>query len=153
MSCFQAELTKTLRNLDDHMGNLLCLATFARLLSPQIGDNEADNAIESPTWLQNIKHFFGPKRALKTLDLVVLRVILACSSNYGNLTTEESAESIRLAISICEIVDKGQRDCWIEKNSVKLAKLQEKIVRDGINHNVQMLVSISFYSSERRQDG
>ncbi|KAL4805532.1 hypothetical protein BDV18DRAFT_141187 [Aspergillus unguis] len=143
MSSFQIELTKTLRNLNDHMGNLLCLATFARLVSFQCGNDPTDKGLETPTWLQSIKHFFGEKRGLKTLDLVVLRVILACSSNYGNLTAEESAESIRLAISICESVDKPQRKCWIEGNSVKLAKLHEKINREGIDYRVKML-GISF---------
>lgn len=140
MTCFQTELTKTLRNLEDHMGNLLCLATFARLGSCRSWDAETENGADAPTWLQNIRHFFGPKRGLKTLDLVVLRVILACSSNYGNLTVQQSAESIRLAISICDGVDKAQGVCWIEGNSIKLAKLLEKVTRDGIDHSVQMLV-------------
>ncbi|KAL4773675.1 hypothetical protein BDW60DRAFT_19971 [Aspergillus nidulans var. acristatus] len=139
MSCFQAELTNTLRNLEDHMGNLLCLATFARLVSSQYGGVDAEDGANTPTWLQTIRHFFGPKRGLKTLDLVVLRVILACSSSYGNLTVEESAESVRLAISICDSVDREQRTRWIESNSIKLAKLVEKITRDGIDHGVQML--------------
>ncbi|KAL4884723.1 hypothetical protein BJY04DRAFT_169746 [Aspergillus karnatakaensis] len=139
MSCFQTELTKTLRNLDDHMGNLLCLATFARLAAARTTEEE-------PMPLQNIRHFFGPKRGLKTLDLVVLRVILACSSNYGNLSAEQSAESIRLGIDICGGVDNTQRERWIEGNSVKIAKLLEKVTRDGIDSSVQML-GISFLVS------
>ncbi|KAL4783052.1 hypothetical protein BJX76DRAFT_368700 [Aspergillus varians] len=146
MSSFQTELTKTLRNLEDHMGNLLCLATFARLGSLQNGNAEAESGVDIPAWLQNIRHFFGPKRALKTMDLVVLRVILACSSRCGNLTTEESAESIRLAISICDTVDKAQQEYWIKGNSIKLAKLLEKVTRDGIDHNIQIL-GVSFLVS------
>lgn len=140
MTCFQTEFTKTLRNLEDHIGNLLCLATFARLGSYERRNAETENGVDEPTWLQNIRHFFGPKRGLKTLDLVVLRVILACSSNYGNLTVQQSAESIRLAISICDGVDKAQRECWIEGNSTKLAKLLEKVTRPGIDRSVQILV-------------
>ncbi|KAL4739106.1 hypothetical protein BDV11DRAFT_215475 [Aspergillus similis] len=146
MSCFQAELTNTLRNLEDHMGNLLCLATFARLVSSQNGSAAAKDGASTPTWLQTTRHFFGPKRGLKTLDLVVLRVILACSSSCGNLTVEESAESIRLAISICNSVDREQRARWIEGNSIKLAKLVEKITRNGIDQCVQML-GVSFLVS------
>ena len=100
----------------------------------------------APMWLQNIRHFFGPKRGLKTMDLVVLRVILACSSSYGNLTAEQAAESIRLAISICDRVNQEQRERWIEENSIKVAKLLEKINRDSIDHSVQMLVSHKFES-------
>ncbi|KAL4991513.1 hypothetical protein BDW68DRAFT_184949 [Aspergillus falconensis] len=146
MSCFQAELTNTLRNLEDHMGNMLCLATFARLVSSQNDSAETKDGVNTPTWLQSIRHFFGPKRGLKTLDLVVLRVILACSSSCAKLTAEESAESIRLAISICCSVDKAQRTCWIEGNSIKLAKLLEKITRDDIDRGVQVL-AVSFLVS------
>ncbi|KAL4791804.1 hypothetical protein BDV19DRAFT_369713 [Aspergillus venezuelensis] len=146
MSCFQVELTKTLRNLDDHMGNLLCLATFSTLASSHNESDLMESGPAAPTWLQNFIHFFGPKRGLKTMDLVVLRVILACSSSYGNLTTEQAAESIRLAISICDRVDQEQRERWIEGNSIKVAKLLEKINRDSIDHSVQML-GVSFLVS------
>ncbi|KAL5332830.1 hypothetical protein BJX70DRAFT_96987 [Aspergillus crustosus] len=146
MSCFQSELTKTLRNLDDHMGNLMCLATFARIAFTERGYSKADKGLSMPSWLQNTKHFFGQKRGLKTLDLVVLRVILACSSSCGNLTDEQAGESIRLAIEICDSVGNGQRENWIESNSVKLTKLVEKISRDGIDHGVQIL-GVSFLVS------
>jgi hypothetical protein len=151
MSCFQTELTKTLRNLDDHMGNVLCLATFKKLASAQSDHAEAENGPFMPPWLQRIRHFFGPKRGLKTLDLVVLRVILACSSSCGNLTVEQSAESIRLAIDICDGVDNAQRERWIESNSVKLTKLIEKITRDGIDYSVQMLVPPQAHRNGQRR--
>ncbi|KAL4906854.1 hypothetical protein BDW74DRAFT_189963 [Aspergillus multicolor] len=146
MSCFQTELTNTLRNVEDHMGNLLCLATFARLVISQSGCSEAEGTVNNQPWLQSMRHFFGPKRGLKTLDLVVLRVILACSTSCGNLTIEESAESIRLAISIFESVDKKQRERWIEGNSAKVAKLMEKVTRNGIDHRVRVL-GVSFLIS------
>ncbi|KAL2808385.1 hypothetical protein BJX63DRAFT_35689 [Aspergillus granulosus] len=139
MPCLQRELTKTLRDLKDHMGNLLCLATFARLAS-------SSTSVDTPSWLQSIKDFFGPKRGLKTLDLVVLRVILACSSSCDGLTAEQSAESIRLAITICNGVDMAQRLCWIEGNSLKIAKLVEKATRTGIDQRVQML-GLTFLAS------
>ncbi|KAL2853946.1 hypothetical protein BJY01DRAFT_51347 [Aspergillus pseudoustus] len=139
MSCLQVELTKTLRDLKDHMGNLLCLATFARLASSW-------SSRDAPSWLQNIKDFFGPKRGLKTLDLVVLRVILACSSSCDGLTAEQAAESIRLAISICNGVDMAQRLSWIEGNRIKITKLIEKATRTGIDHSVQIL-GLSFLVS------
>ncbi|KAJ0422163.1 hypothetical protein BJY00DRAFT_281111 [Aspergillus carlsbadensis] len=139
MSSLQTELTKTLRDLKDHMGNLLCLATFARLASSW-------SFVEVPSWLQNVKNFFGPKRGPKTLDLVILRVILACSANCEGLTAEQSAESIHLAIEICNRVDMTQRRCWIEGNPIKIAKLIEKATRDGIDHSVQIL-GLSFLAS------
>lgn len=135
MDSFQMRLTKILRNLDDHMGNLLCLATFACIASSRRSDT-----LQSPTWLQNIRHFFGPKRALKTLELIVLRVILACSDSCYNLSPRKAAESIQLAIDICDCVEPEQRNVWIAGNSSKIAKLCEKVARDGISHEARMMV-------------
>jgi DNA-binding XRE family transcriptional regulator len=138
MSNLQLELTKTLRNLDDHMGNLLCLATFARIANSDI----QQHGPQPPSWLENIQHFFGPKRGLKTLDLVVLRVILACSASCSNLEAGKAAESVRLAIEICENVEPDRKNAWIEGNSSKIAKLREKVTREGIGQEVQMMVCL-----------
>lgn len=137
----QVEFTKTLRNLDDHMGNLLCLATFARIASTQYHDPLHQHGPSTPSWLVNIQNFFGSKRGLKTLDLVVLRVILACSSSSNHLTPSQAAESIRLSISIADAVDPQQRQIWLSSNSSKIAKLCEKVARDGLDHEIQMMVS------------
>lgn len=136
----QLEFTKTLRNLDDHMGNLLCLATFARLASIRNDGLIKKHGTEAPSWLLNIRHFFGPKRGLKTLDLVVLRVILACSSNCNNLTPPQAAESIRLAVCIADAIEPEQKKAWIAGNASKIAKLCEKVARDGLDREIQMMV-------------
>ncbi|PWY79481.1 hypothetical protein BO94DRAFT_567803 [Aspergillus sclerotioniger CBS 115572] len=146
MSSLQVELTKTLRNLSDHMGNILCLATFARMASLQDLNAEEGCVRFVPSWLQNVNHFFGPKRGLKTLDLVFLRVILACSDSCNDLTVDQAAESIRLAIEICDRVEQGQRECWITANSSKIAKLREKVTRNGIDRSVQLL-GVTFLAS------
>ncbi|KAF4202510.1 hypothetical protein CNMCM8927_000130 [Aspergillus lentulus] len=146
MSSLQVELTKTLRNLDDHMGNLLCLATFARIASSWDTNAGREHGPQFPSWLQNVKHFFGQKRGLKTLDLVILRVILACSASCDNLPPRKAAESIRLAIEICDSVEEGQKDCWIANNAPKIAKLCEKVNRNGIDWQVQMM-GLTFLTS------
>lgn len=140
MSNMQVEFTKTLRNLDDHMGNLLCLATFARIASIRHDGFTNKHGPEAPSWLLNIRHFFGPKRGLKTLDLVVLRVILACSSNCNSLAPPQAAESIRLAICIADAIEPEQKQAWIAGNSSKIAKLCEKVARDGLDREIQMMV-------------
>lgn len=139
MTTLQMEFTKTLRNFDDHMGNLLCLATFASIASSRRANFDDEYAPQPPSWLQNIRHFFGPKRGLKTLDLVVLRVILSCSATCNSLPVSQAAESIRLAIDICKTVNLEQRQAWIAGNSSKIAKLCEKLTRDGISHEVQAM--------------
>ncbi|PYH98797.1 hypothetical protein BO71DRAFT_23873 [Aspergillus ellipticus CBS 707.79] len=140
MTGLQVELTKTLRNLSDHMGNVFCLATFARMASMQDHDTKTGCVRFVPSWLQSVNHFFGPKRGLKTLDLVVLRVILACSDSCKDLTAGQAAESIRLAIEVCDRVEQGQRESWIAANASKIAKLREKVTRSGIDRGVQLLV-------------
>lgn len=139
MSNFQLQFTKTLRNLDDHMGNLLCLATFARIAFPDKNFSN-QHEVETSSWRLNIRHFFGAKRGMKTLDLVVLRVILACSSNCNNLTPPEAAESIRLAICIADAVEPEQKQAWVSGNASKIAKLCEKVAKKGIDSAIQMMV-------------
>ncbi|OJJ43467.1 hypothetical protein ASPZODRAFT_161688 [Penicilliopsis zonata CBS 506.65] len=145
MSTIQVEFTKTLRNIDDHMGNLLCLATFSHIVSATLRapvNKEHGSIAASPLcshWLQQLRHFFGPKRALKTLDLVVLRVILACSASCNGLTTSQAAESIRLAIEICDAVEPEQKAAWVTGNGLKIAKLCAKVTRDDINPEIQMM--------------
>ena len=124
------------------MGNLLCLATFARVASSQKLSRGDESAQQVPGWLQSINHFFGAKRGLKTLDLVVLRVILACSTSCQSLMADQAAESIRLGIDICATVEGSQRETWIQTNSSKIAKLCEKVTRDNTEPEVQMLVCI-----------
>ncbi|KAJ9273811.1 hypothetical protein DTO212C5_90 [Paecilomyces variotii] len=139
MANFQTECTKILRNLDDHMGNLLCLATFARIAAARTPKNYTGQGNDGfPNWLQNIRQFFGPKRSSKTLDLVVLRVILACSANF-NMSSNEAIQSVRLAMEICDAVDSDQRRAWIEKNAARITKLREKLGREGIDRKLQVM--------------
>lgn len=143
MSSLQLEFTKTLRNLDDHMGNLLGLATFAQISTTHRNHLNKHNGASIPSWLLNIQHFFGPKRGMKTLDLVVLRVILACSSNCNNLTSAQAAESIRLAICVADAVELDQKKAWIASNSSKIVKLCEKVTRENLNREIQIMVRTS----------
>ncbi|KAF3390384.1 hypothetical protein F1880_009169 [Penicillium rolfsii] len=139
MSNLQLELTKILRNLDDHMGNLLGLATFAQMSMSHRNQLEKAHGVGSLAWLLNIQHFFGPKRGMKTLDLVVLRVILACSSNCHNLTPSQAAESIRLAINIADAVEPNLKNSWLSSNSSKIAKLCEKVAKGNLNREIQIM--------------
>ncbi|KAJ6009346.1 hypothetical protein N7522_004362 [Penicillium canescens] len=141
MSNLQVEFTKTLRNFDDHMGNLLCLGTFAQIALARPPPSQNQHGSEAPSWLLNINHFFGPKRGLKTLDLVVLRVILACSSSC-NLAPSQAAESIKLAIYIADATQLDQKHAWMASNSSKLAKLCEKAGRDGLDNATRTMVII-----------
>jgi outer membrane murein-binding lipoprotein Lpp len=147
MSNLQLEFTKTLRNLDDHMGNLLCLATFAQIASDQKNHRPNQHGPETPSWLLSIQQFFGAKRGPKTLDLVVLRVILACSSNCS-LPPSQAAKSIRLAICVLDAVEPEQKQLWVSNNSSKIAKLCEKVAKDGLDRETQVM-GVTFLLSLR----
>ncbi|CAG8373434.1 unnamed protein product [Penicillium salamii] len=144
MSDLQLEFTKTLRNLDDHMGNLLCLSTFAQIATARLAEPQNQHGSERQ-WLLNIKHFFGAKRGIKTLDLVVLRVILACSSSC-NLGPQDAAASIRLAIDITDAIEPAQKQAWIASNSAKVSKLCEKAVKDGLDNGIQKMAVVFLFS-------
>ena len=143
MDIVQTEFNNTLRNLNDHMGTLLCLATFAQIASSRNASDESElRAASAPPWFEKIRDLFSRQRALKALELVVLRVILACSASCNGMQVNQAAESIRLAIEICQTVGPDERKRWIGTNPAKVAKLSEKVARDAISPRVQIMVSL-----------
>lgn len=151
MEHFQTECTKVLRGLDDHIGNLLCLATLARIASaasttsttsssspPSISDLEW-SAPKPRTWQQNVFQFFNAMRGSKTLDIVVLRVILA-SSGSSDLSLGASIEGLKLAKEILEVVEPDQRKAWVKAHAAKVAKLLGKIQQPGLPPALQAAV-------------
>lgn len=139
MVSFQLECTKTLRNLNDHMGNLLGLATFARIRS--LWTINVTEPSYSP-WLTSISQFFGPKRAGKTLDLVLLSVIMACSATNNANSPEDAIKIVQLAIEIVESIDHEQKSQWLPNNKPKMIKLCERLTRQDIDSELQMTVWI-----------
>lgn len=159
----QEHLLKILRALDaaDHSANLLCLAILAKIASTELTPLET---LERPLWSDKIlspdtspsneqipglvvscspaKHFFTAKRASKTLDLVVLKVILACSGSCS-LPSSEIIESLKISEEIVNAVGKDEKRIWMSKNSIKCRKLHEKILRPEIDAGVRCAVSSS----------
>ncbi|KAL8903415.1 MAG: hypothetical protein Q9207_003936 [Kuettlingeria erythrocarpa] len=90
------------------------------------------------------QQYFTPKKAPKTLDLVIFRVI----SVYGQssmLTLTEVIESLRLSTRIVEAVDISDRVLWIENNKNKLRKLSGKVLSS--NHKTEALCEVLNYIS------
>jgi hypothetical protein len=149
---FQDRLIRLLRNVDDQTANLLCLAIFARLVT-RLTCPSSTSAMSSqePTSLKStiptertsryntIEQFFNRKRAPKTLDLVVLRVIFACSSS-SNLSLEDSVESLKLAREIIGAVNDEEKGLWLNSNGPKVRKLYEKVLRVGLAQDLQSSV-------------
>jgi hypothetical protein len=137
MEAFQREGTKILRNLSDPLGTLLSLATFTRIHKLWKPRNSAQ---EQPQWLANICQIFGPKSSNKTLDLVVISAVMACSTSSNGYMLNERTLLVRLAIEICHEIDEDLRKTWLSANSSKLAKLCEKLKQPDINAELQMTV-------------
>ena len=148
----QDRLVRLLRNVDDQTANLLCLAIFARLFTRSNCPNPTaatpsqvatPRSITTPTdpssRYRTIQQFFNQKRAMKTLDLVVLRVIFACSDS-SNLSLEDSVESLQLANEIIGAIDIEEKGHWLRDNGPKIRKLYEKVLRVGLARELQSLV-------------
>ena len=149
---FQERLIRLLRNVDDQTANLLCLAIFAKLVTPSVcGSSHVEMSSQGPTPISatsqmeqtsrflKIAQFFGQKRAAKTLDLVVLRVIFACS-NSSNLSREDAQESLKLAKEIMGSIDVEEKDHWLKSNGPKVQKLYEKVLRVDLPRGLQSMV-------------
>lgn len=135
------EITNILRKTDDHIASLLCLAVFAKIVSWASASSSSNEAAQDdrPSWLQSMRHFFDSKRGVKTIDVVALRVILACSENTP-LSQQDSEEILLLAWQIVALVEPSQRTAWVEANRAKAARLEAKIAREGLRGDLRMLV-------------
>ncbi|KAI9715876.1 MAG: hypothetical protein M1812_005696 [Candelaria pacifica] len=155
---FQEQLIKVLKNLEDHSVNLLCLATFATIIKSQkessLPTSEASSWISSPESgpsaenqprFEPIRQFFTPKKAPKILNLVVLRVVYACSGS-GNLTSAEALESVKLAKEIVDAVEPNLRDAWLQSNAALTRKMNEKVLKSSIAPDLR-LQALDFISS------
>lgn len=142
MENFQREGTKILRNLNNPLETLLSLATFARIRRLWRPIN-SDNREHQPQWLTNINQIFGLKSAAKTLDLVVISAVMACSNSCSGYTHEERVTLLELAIEISHSIDEDQRKTWISANSAKLAKLCDKLRRPDIDAEIQVIVCVT----------
>ena len=148
------QLNRMLQSLEDRPAILLCLAIFARVLSgpspvcktseslsPNLGSALPSEAVlpDEVRRYDNIRKYFNARRGTKTLDLVVLRVIEACSSSFS-LKCCEAVESLSLAQEIVRVVDNAERVSWLKKNGSKTRKLFEKILRQDINVEIRLAV-------------
>lgn len=146
----QEQLIAVLRGLEDHSTSLLCLAIFAVMhQTPKSvslenessswppGSSSETSPSAKPVKYESAKDFFTAKRAAKTLDLVVLRVILACSSSSG-MDTAQAIEIVKLSRRIIDAVDISERRDWSLRNATKVKKVHEKISRQDVDSVLQL---------------
>ena len=141
-------MIEVLTNLDsdNQMASLLCLAVLAKLSSrsgstgksqPNVQSSPKDEIVpESADRFLPAQKFFSSRRAPKTLDLVVIKAITACSQSC-QLRTYEIVEILRLSREIVDAFDNKEKNAWLAGNTRKTKKLCEKILRSGIEAKVQ----------------
>ncbi len=142
----QQQFKKLLQTVgtENYMTHLFCFAVLAVIASGpsatvtlrdtffSLDSTHEDNRVTA-------QQYFTPKKASKTLDLVIFRVI----SVYGQsstLTLTEVIETLRLSTRIVEAVDISDRVLWIENNKNKLRKLSEKVLSS--NHKTEALCEV-----------
>ncbi|SLM38433.1 hypothetical protein LPUS_08646 [Lasallia pustulata] len=146
------QLSRMLQSLQDRPAILLCLAIFASVLSgsspvckaSETSSQNLHSAMPGEAVLpdevrrhQNIRKYFNERRASKTLDLVVLGVIEACSSSFS-LNCCEAVESLGLAQEIVRVVNCDERVGWLKKSGSKTRKLFEKVLRQDTKAEVRL---------------
>lgn len=152
---FQLQLIKILKGLEveDHSASLICLAILANLATREITSSTASDGLTSPdatsTRNQDVsesndryhpaRQFFTAKRASKTLDLVVLKVILSCSKTCS-LRRDEVMESLKLSEEIVDAVSSDERSSWIDRNAAKVKKLSDKILQHDLDRDTKCAV-------------
>lgn len=127
-------------DLEDHVSNLYCLAVLAIMSSsPRSATSTTEHDSSAPlggelsstvTQPENYfvaRQYFTSKRAAKTLDLVVLKFIFACSKSCA-LSPVEVLESLRLSNVIIEAVSMKDRQQWMMQDRGRFRKLVEKVV-------------------------
>lgn len=119
--------------------NLFCFAVVALLSSSpstmlaEVQGIETSSITTRPTrpatrsdiqqWARNL---FASKRALKTLDIAIIKCITAFSRSYS-LRVTEIVEWLNLSNTIITAVDDEARRLWVANDRSKVKKLIEKI--------------------------
>ncbi|KAL9021841.1 MAG: hypothetical protein Q9185_000968 [Variospora sp. 1 TL-2023] len=153
----QEQFKKLLQTVgtQQHMTDLFCLAVLAVMASSQSSSSTSQEKLpsrntehEASTINQsrvcNEARQYLSKRAAKTLDLVVLKIIFVCSKSC-TLTASEVIESLRLSQEIINAIDTADRRSWMVNDKGKLRKLVEKVSSYGRKSEVlcMLLCSLS----------
>ncbi|KAL8655385.1 MAG: hypothetical protein Q9210_000919 [Variospora velana] len=135
----QEQFKKLLQTVgtQQHMTDLFCLAVLAVMASSQSSSSTSQDKLpsrntehEASTVNQsrvcNEARQYLSKRAAKTLDLVVLKIIFVCSKSC-TLTASEVIESLRLSQEIINAIDIADKRSWMVNDRGKLRKLVDKV--------------------------
>ena len=148
LMALQEQLVRLLRGLDDPSATLLCLAIFASLHTDlqskahSLSSQQSEPCITSAAAQARdicsaVGQFFGAKKALKTVDLVVLGAIRSCSS-ISNADPTQAVDSLSLVGEILDVVENNEKAIWVQKNSEKVQKLYQKAAAPNLNLEIRL---------------
>lgn len=154
---FQDQATELL-NAKDSQSLHLCMAVLALFASGSRVSREGESEIQQAKLQPHgdlvhsaqtdryapARKIFVNKRARKSLDLAVMRAIVACSFDnkpamYANLQT--NIEALELAGRIIEAIEIDEKRSWMAKNVARVNKLLEKTMQAGIDPSLQCAVN------------
>lgn len=135
--------------VEDVSTSLFCLAVLARLAywdsqypaCSGSSDNQHDDTGTLGQTLQPARQFFSAKRASKTLDLVVLKAIVICSST-SSLAVGVIRDSLKRCSEVVRAIASCERSSWITRNLTKVKKLTEKVLQPDLDDGVRWRVSL-----------
>ena len=152
---FEEQLFSILRNIkgDNQSFSLYCLAIM-KVLSSATEQHMACDSYDTQELLASthvtpsrwtsdaMNQFFSCTKAQKTMQLVVLRAMWACTTTTGE-PMDERIESLRLANEIIMAVPADVREIWRKANALIGRKLEEKVLASALETSLQFL-SLSF---------
>ena len=154
---FEEQLFSILKNVkgDNQSLCLYCLAIM-KVLSTSSDERMAGFAesydtqellasthITPSRWTADgIQQFFTGSKAQKTMQLIVLRAMWACTTTTGE-PLDERIESLKLANEIIVAVPEDVRETWRKANALIARKLEEKVLAPTLEVSLR-LESICF---------
>lgn len=147
---FILECQHALRSLNDQVSPLLCLAIFAQIVnSCKETTLSSPEPTKDPVQIPRIQEvcrevfdILNGRHTSKTLDLTVMHAIICCSDGK-NITTAEAMERLQLIKEILVTIEPSRKVHWTEAHWGRIQKFCEKIVRPGIEFDVQLMVRSS----------
>ena len=160
---FEEHLFNILRNIkgDNQSLSLYCLSIMKMISADpseaqlaSFGDScdtqelLASTQATSSRWMPDaMRQFFKESKAQKTMQLIVLRAMWACTTTTGE-PFDERMESLLLANDIISAVPTHLRETWRKSNALVVRKLEEKALAPALElslryHALLFLIRLS----------
>ena len=134
-----------LKRATEPTANLLCLATFAKLVSgrplpsstwscgfvPDATDPVSSQSSPPDDIFATARSFFAAKRAGKTADLVLLNCILSCKEDSTRSNTQ-NIENLNLAKVVLDSINDENKTLWAQSHSPILKKYYDKLSKPSL---------------------